>query len=419
MFAATLRQAMARLADLPCDITDVERVDRLRLLEELKCAAEAAQAQLSAALDESQQAAQRAAGVREERVGGGVAAQIGLARRESPFKAARLLGLAKILAPEMPHTLALMTKGQLSERRAIILARETACLSLADRLEVDRRLCATGKAAELGDRALADAARKLAYTLDGESFVARARKSETERAVTIRPAPDTMTYVTALLPVKDGVSVYAALKQAATTATAVGDPRGHGQLMADTLVERVTGRAAPDPPPVEIRLLMTDRALLDGGSEAAVLPGYGVLPAAFARDLATKAAQRTTLWLRRLYTTPGTGRVVAMDSQRRLAPPGLAALIDTRDQGLCRTPWCGAPIRHIDHVVEHQFGGPTSEANLQGLCLRCNLAKQATGWANHPRPGPRHTVLITTPTGHQYQSRAPDPPGSGELVLTA
>jgi hypothetical protein len=31
--------------------------------------------------------------------------------------------------------------------------------------------------------------------------------------VTIRPAPDTMTYVTALLPVAQGVGVYAALEQ--------------------------------------------------------------------------------------------------------------------------------------------------------------------------------------------------------------
>ena len=35
--------------------------------------------------------------------------------------------------------------------------------------------------------------------------------------MTIRPAPDAMTYVTALLPVAQGVGVYAALKRAADT----------------------------------------------------------------------------------------------------------------------------------------------------------------------------------------------------------
>ena len=53
-----------------------------------------------------------------------------------------------------------------------------------------------------------------------------------------------MTYVTALLPVAQGVGVYAALKRAADTTF---DDRSRGQVMADTLVERVTGRPAELP----------------------------------------------------------------------------------------------------------------------------------------------------------------------------
>ena len=41
----------------------------------------------------------------------------------------------------------------------------------------------------------------------------RAARAEADRTVTIRPAPDTMTYVTALLPVAKGVGVYAALNK--------------------------------------------------------------------------------------------------------------------------------------------------------------------------------------------------------------
>ena len=44
--------------------------------------------------------------------------------------------------------------------------------------------------------------------------------------VTIRPAPDTMTYLTALLPVAQGVSVYAALRREADTRC---DGRSRGQ----------------------------------------------------------------------------------------------------------------------------------------------------------------------------------------------
>ena len=73
-----------------------------------------------------------------------------------------------------------------------------------------------------------------AYRLDPESFVTRRRRAEADRNVTLRPAPDTMTWLTALLPVKEGVGVLAALTRTADTARATGDPRTKGQVMADT-----------------------------------------------------------------------------------------------------------------------------------------------------------------------------------------
>ena len=100
--------------------------------------------------------------------------------------------------------------------------------------------------------------------------------------MTIRPAPDTMAYLTGLLPVKDGVAVYAALDAAAKAAIAAGDTRGRGQIMADTLVERVTGIAS-GAHPIEISLIMTDRALLAEGDEPAHVHGYGSVPAEVAR----------------------------------------------------------------------------------------------------------------------------------------
>ncbi|HET8794807.1 MAG TPA: HNH endonuclease, partial [Arthrobacter sp.] len=47
-----------------------------------------------------------------------------------------------------------------------------------------------------------------------------------------------------------------------------------------------------------------------------------------------------------------------------------------------------------------------------GLCERCNLAKETPGFRTETIPGPRHTVQLTTPTGHTYQSTAPPPPGT-------
>lgn len=75
-----------------------------------------------------------------------------------------------------------------------------------------------------------------------------------------------------------------------------------------------------------------------------------------------------------------------------------------RDQ-VCRTPYCGAPIRHADHVADAARGGATSLANGQGLCEACNHTKQAAGWRSVARPD--GTIEITTPSGFRYESRPP------------
>ncbi len=98
---------------------------------------------------------------------------------------------------------------------------------------------------------------------------------------------------------------------------------------------------------------------------------------------------------------PGTGSLVAMESRRRRFDGALRRFVGLRDQR-CRTPWCDAPLRHVDHVVPAHAGGSTSAANAQGLCVTCNQAKELSGW--RARPGPDGTVETRTPTGHRYVS---------------
>ncbi|WP_193612229.1 HNH endonuclease [Nocardioides lijunqiniae] len=406
------REARSALAVGTSELSDAERVDLLRELEDLKCAASAAQAVLAVDLEASQRAAQVEAGVRAGRAGEGIAEQIGLARRESPHKAARLLGLGKVLTAEMPHTLRLMQEGRLSEWRATILARETACLSLQHRAEVDARLCAGGEAETMSDLGLTRAAKRLACELDPAGVAERARRAEAERHVSLRPAPDTMCWIRVLLPVKQAVRVYAVLLTIAKTARSQGDPRSQGQLMADALVERVTGESTTAAPKVEVKLVMSDSSFFGTSQDAAHVEGHGPMPAPWARAFVKEAAAQARLWVRRLYVVPSTGELVAMDSRARCAPAGLADFVATRDLGLCRTPWCGAPIRESDHVQAYEDGGATASFNLQGLCRRCNLAKQAPGWrAAQVVTTRRHEVETTTPTGHRHRSRSPAPPG--------
>jgi hypothetical protein len=353
-----------------------------------------------------------------------VAEQIGLARRESPSRGARHLREAKALVLQMPHTLAALSAGAIDEWAAGLAVSATQCLTAQDRTLVD---------AELADRLPAmspwqvrGAAWAAACRLDPAAAVKANAKAVNERRVGVRPAPDCMVYLTALLPVKEGVACYAALVNAAKAANLAGDRRGRGQVMADTLVERLTNPGSDaagadsadtgsDKPAdtVEIHLVMTDRALLAGGDDPALVtsdlsgsnPAAGLVPAPVARDIVRDAAR---VFIRRLYTDPTSGQLVAMESTRRVFDGNLRRMLVLRD-GSCRTPWCDAPIRHADHVVAHSDGGPTALPNGQGLCERCNQTKTLPGWkACTVDGGPGgHVVRTTTPTGHSYDSTAP------------
>ncbi|BCW67320.1 HNH endonuclease [Arthrobacter sp. NicSoilB4] len=390
-------------------------ISQLRELEDLKSVAAASQARIAVELDLRQRREQSDAGMPAADLGTGVTAQIALARRESPAKGGRLLGLAKALVTEMPHALAALEAGQLNEWRATLLVRETACLSPEDRAAVDEELAPdTGTFDGAGDRRIIAAARAAAYRRDPRTVTQRASHAATERHVSLRPAPDTMCYLTALLPVPAGVAMHAALTRHADTLRSAGDPRTRGQLMADALVERTTGTPGGITG-IEIQLVLTDRTLNQGDSEPARLPGYGIVPAGWARELLHNAGQDEdqahNVWLRRLYTAPGTGELIAMDSLARLFPPGLRRLIQVRDN-TCRTPYCDAPIRHLDHIIPWHHGGQTTHTNGAGLCEACNHTKETPGWTVKPGPGPRHTIEITTPTGHSHQSTAPPLPGT-------
>ncbi|MET0900307.1 MAG: DUF222 domain-containing protein, partial [Mycobacterium sp.] len=256
-------------------------ITRIAELERRKSADAAEQARLAVALDTARRTAEEAAGMAARRRGRGVGSEIALARRDSPNCGNRHLGFAKALVHEMPHTLAALEAGQLSEWRATLIVRESACLTVEDRRTLDEEMCADQFALDgLGDARIAAEAKAIAYRLDAQAVVERAAKAETERTVTIRPAPDTMTYVTALLPVAQGVSVYAALKRAADTTF---DGRSRNQVMADTLVERTTGHPATEPTPLAVGLVLTDDTLLGAGREPAWITGYGPIPAAVAR----------------------------------------------------------------------------------------------------------------------------------------
>lgn len=402
-----MRVGLSAALDESGALDQASLVDVIGELETLARAVSAAQAALTADLDRLLVREQAEAGVRADQQGQGVGQVVALARRESPHRGRRHLSLARIVPVELPHTWAAWQAGRIDEWTATVIARETACLPLRHRLSVDEEVAGDPEHLEqLSARQLLARLRREAERLDPAACVARRRQAESDRRVTLRPAPDSMTWLTALLPVKDGVAAYATLTRHADTARADGDPRPRGQVMADALVGGIlTGDGTRPASPVALGVVMTDAALLGGADDEAHLEDFGPIPAELAREIVCGAASEDEqISIRRLYTSPTTGELVAMDARTRTFRGNLATFVKLRDRA-CRTPWCDAPVRHVDHATSSDEGGTTAARNGQGLCEACNYAKTAHRW--RARPQPDGSVTTTLPTGHTHTTRPP------------
>ncbi|WP_245561575.1 DUF222 domain-containing protein [Actinomycetospora chiangmaiensis] len=417
--SAELTALLARLGELAQWPTDpvgngAVQIDRIALLEQARAALAAAQHTAIVTFGRAQvetQIEQIADGrLDPEKLGRGIADQIALAAHVSPHVADRRLGVARALATDLPCTRALLVAGRITEHLAEHIVSLTSHLDAENRRLVDKQITDAGLE-DMGRKQAEAAVKKLAYEADPVGFTRRGRTARKDRRVTLRPAPDTMSVLSGLLPVEQGVACLASLRKYADSLIATGDTDGRtrDQILADTLVERLTGQARAEDVNVEVGIVLPLDALTDPQSPTTgELVGHGPLPGPIAREiLATSKGRR---WWRRLFAHPDHGTLVGGDPQRRLFDGFLATLIRWRDHGWCREPFCTAPGRHLDHIIGKQAGGPTSFGNGRGTCARHNQNKELPGWRHrivHDGHGNQpHTVVTTTPTGHTYTSRA-------------
>lgn len=402
----------------PAAMSPAHQVDLVAALERLKGGTAACQARAATAYDAAQRT--RHPGREAAEHARTVGHELGLAMRVSPSRGRRFLGTAHAL-DGMPRVAAALTAGETSAHRAELAVQETAHLSRDHRRAVDAGLAdRPGGVGGLGDRTMEAAARGLADRIDPAGGVRRRSRNASRRRVTLRPDVDGTCRLSAQLPLVPGVRAFAALRRAADDAvrTGEGGGRSRDQVMADLLVDRLTGHATSEVGEVEIALVMSDTALLaddtSAGSEATHEPAVmfagdehvGPIPADVARGLVRDADRA---WVRRLFTDPDSGALVAMDSRRVLFRGGLRRFLVYRDQ-VCRTPWCDAPVRHGDHRRARAEGGATTGANGQGLCAACNYAKESARFRYLTEAGA--DVVVITATGHSYHSGAPRQPGA-------
>ena len=192
--------------------------------------------------------------------------------------------------------------------------------------------------------------------------------------------------------------------------------------MADVFVETLTGQTTASGVTAEVVVVMDNTTLFGDDDQPAWIPGHGPLPSGMIKDwLADPEARK---FIRRMYTRPTDGQLVALESRRRRFPEGLAKMIKLRDD-ICATPGCNSPIQDVDHRHPWAKGGSTSWNNATGLCKRCNLRKELPGWSYG---GTVDALTVTTPTGHTYTvgTRPPladinqwnsDPPITGPIDI--
>ncbi|MGI5128145.1 DUF222 domain-containing protein [Pseudonocardia sp. CA-107938] len=356
--------------------------DAVARLEEQKNALAAQQSAAILALGRAVAAERIDAGVTDpddvQRV---VAEQVGLACRVSASEGGKRVRIARDLHAGHSRVRALFAAGLLNEQKVAFITSAGSHLDPEERSWVDEQLAERG-VETLSVRRIHDLARKLAAEVAPDKFAQRCARARSGRRVTVRPSAEPgMADLTAHLPVEQAVACYTALRKAVNEVWVRPEPvlRGRGEIMADTLVERLTGQAQAEDIDVQVQIIVPFESLLDPDSPLpAEVPGHGPIPA----DIVRTGAGRKTY--RRIVTRDGI--VIGGDSVQRTFTGVLAELIKIRDGGRCTAPFCDAPIRHIDHIERWRDGGRTTFDNGRGLCEFHNHLREIGTTVSRPRP---------------------------------
>lgn len=356
----------------------------------------------------------------------------GIARRDlslitrcSPSAAGSSLASARRLVSSMPSMLTALARRKIPVQVAYAVAGATSVLDESQRQEVDEILAERlPKLDGAGVREWQAEVATAIMELDPEGAVVRHRRARRKRGVTLTPGEHGMANVHAQLPAIDARLLHKRISLEAERRRSEGADDGHGALMADALVDTVLGReGAMEAVELDLGVVITDRALFrpDSG-DAAQIEGYGPVPpeAVRAQLRASTAPPQgpgrdplgddgpaTRAVIRRLYTHPTSGELVAMESRGRAFPPAMAKFLTLRDTS-CRGPFCNAQTRQHDHIIPFAQGGPTSVVNGQDACAHCNQ-KELDTLSVERLDDPDHPGHRIAWTGHAGVTRVTGP----------
>jgi hypothetical protein len=315
-----------------------------------------------------------------------------------------LVNVCRRLARTLPVTARALADGRITEPQAIVLSDETGPLTAELAGQVEGRLIPGAQFQTVGQ--FRAAVRKLVAALDPDGFAARHAQQKTQTDVTVQDYGDGVSGLVATMTTPDAAIVKTAVDAWADTHRTLMPETTVGERRCAALVDWARRYlAGPGVPTrhghrVNIDLIIDLPTLLGLADHPGEIPGYGIIPAGLARELAADGS-----W-RRLVTDPQTGHLIDCGTRRYRPSQALTDYLLARER-VSSFPGSTIPSTRcdIDHTIPHPRGG-TDRDNLGPFDRRSHRAKTTGDWTATRTPN--GTTQWRSPTGHTYQNRPHD-----------
>ena len=247
--------------------------------------------------------------------------------------------------------------------------------------------------------------------IDADAARERAQQNRADQRVSMVPDTDGVAILQVRGPAEQILAAHTALDDHARGLRAAGDDRAVGQIMTQTLVERVTGQRYAEHTNVEVQLVMdaaTFTAQDDG--EPVDLTGYGPISPAVADDIIAGAPDA---WIRRLLVDPVDGTLVVREPRRRhfdppppaTSAPATAGADNPDATSRSGTATTSTPTSSVGSAPRTTVRASASDPTPSSICLAgpSPPTTKARPWSGRPPPA------TPTPPNHHRCSPTTNP----------
>ena len=334
---------------------------------------------------------------------------VSTALRLAPATAQNRIDVARTLVNNLPNTCSALAVGEISSAHATVIARETAA-AIRDGMsdyaifEIESKAIAYAEFHTPGQ--VANHVRNSVAKYAPEEFEDATTRAHSMRRVSCYNDVDGMSTVVAILPAADAQivmnSIEAFILREEATGVIDAEKRNKDMKRSDALAaicsEYLAGASSDVQPhrrPLTVNVTIDLPTLLGLAENPGQLAGYGPIPAAVARELASDAQ-----W-KRFITEPQTGNLLDFGRESYQPPQQLKDFLIARDR-TCRFPGCrrSALLSDLDHAQSWESGGKTSAENIGALCRRHHRLKTHDGWSIKSFPDGSCTWI--SPLGKEF-----------------